>query len=169
VFEDGRSVTTRLAPLRDPSFARLFAARAISAFGTPMAPVALPFAVLEDMSGTPRDVGLVIAAASGAQLLFQLFAGALADRGSRRAQMVTADLTAAAAQCTIALLLSLKAASFPSLILLQLVIGTAYALHWPASVGLVPLVVERQHLHSANALLAIASSTAVGLGAAARV
>src|SRR5258708_200064 len=90
-------MTSRFAPLRDANFARVFAARLISAFGTPMAPVALPFAVLEDLHGSARDVGLVIAAAAGAQVVFQIFAGALADPGSRRAQLVTGDLSAAAA------------------------------------------------------------------------
>src|SRR5258705_6952365 len=159
-------MTSRFAPLRDPNFARVFAARLISAFGTPMAPVALPFAVLEDLHGAARDVGLVIAAAAGAQVVFQIFAGALADRGSRRAQMVTGDLSAAAAQAAIALLLALHLASVPALILLEVVMGTALALQHPAAVGLVPLVVERERLQSANALLAIANSTAMGLGAA---
>ncbi|MFI5316041.1 MAG: MFS transporter [Myxococcota bacterium] len=159
-------MTPRLALFRDPSFSRLFSARLVSAFGTPMAPVALPFAVLEDLGGSARDVGLVIAAASAAQVLVQIFAGALADRGSRRTQMVAADVTAALAQGSIALLLTLGHASLPALMLLQLVIGTAYALHHPALVGLVPLVVERERLQSANALLAIANSTAMGLGAA---
>src|SRR5262249_11667749 len=153
--------------LRDPNFARVFAARMISAFGTPMAPVALPFAVLEDLHGSARDVGIVIAAAAAAQVAFQIFAGALADRGSRRAQMVTGDLTAAAAQGTIAALLALGMASVPALVVLELVIGTALALHQPAAVGLVPLVVDRDDLHEANALLAIANSLAIGLGAAA--
>jgi len=159
-------VASRFAPLRDRNFARVFAARLISAFGTPMAPVALPFAVLEDLHGSAQDVGLVIAAASGAQVVFQIFAGALADRGSRRSQMVTGDLAAAVAQGGIALLLALHLASVPALILLEVVIGTSLALQHPAAVGLVPLVVEREQLHSANALLAIANSTAMGLGAA---
>jgi len=167
---DRALLTTRvlpaLAPLRDPNFARLFAARLISAFGTPMAPVALPFAVLEDLHGSARDVGVVIAAAGAAQLAFQLFAGALADRNSRRSQMIAADLLAAAAQGAIAVLLWLGLASVPALVILEIGIGTAYALQHPAAVGLVPLVVEREQLHPANALLAVANSTAIGLGAA---
>ena len=159
-------MASRFALLQDRNFARVFAARLISAFGTPMGPVALPFAVLEDLHGTARDVGIVIAAASAAQVAFQIFAGALADRGSRRAQMVTGDLAAAAAQGTIALLLALHVASVPALVALELVIGTALALHQPAAVGLVPLVVDRDRLHGANALLALANSLAIGLGAA---
>ena len=133
-------MSSRFALLREANFARVFAARLISAFGTPMGPVALPFAVLEDLHGSARDVGLVIAAASAAQVTFLLLGGALADRGSRRSQMVIADLTAAAAQATIAALLALHMASVASLVLLELVIGAALALQHPAAVGLVPLV-----------------------------
>jgi predicted MFS family arabinose efflux permease len=145
----------------------VFAARSVSAFGTAMTPVALPFAVLEDLGGSARDVGLVIAAGSTAQILVQLFGGALADRGSRKRQMVGADSVAALAQATLATLLLAGVASVPMLIALQALIGVSFALHWPAAVGLVPLVVPRERLQPANALLSIANSLAIGLGAAA--
>jgi len=132
-----------------------------------MTPVALPFAVLEDLGGSPRDVGLVIAAGAGAQILVQLFGGALADRGSRKRQMVGADGIAALAQGTLATLLLTGTATLPVVIVLQALIGVSFALHWPAMVGLVPLVAPREQLQPANALLAIAHSTALGLGAAA--
>jgi predicted MFS family arabinose efflux permease len=158
---------SRLALLRDPSFARVFAARSISAFGTGMAPVAVPFAVLEDLGGTPREVGFVVAAGALAQIGVQLFGGALADRGSRKRQMAGADLFAALAQGAFAALLLGGAATLPLAIGLQALIGVSFALHWPAAVGLVPLVAPRDQLQPANALLAIAHSTALGLGAAA--
>jgi predicted MFS family arabinose efflux permease len=132
-----------------------------------MTPVALPFAVLEDLGGTPRQVGLVVAAGAAAQISVQLFAGALADRGSRRRQMIAADSAAALAQAALAALLLAGAATLPALALLQAAIGVCFALHFPAAVGLVPLVVERERLQPANALLSIAHSTALGLGAAA--
>jgi predicted MFS family arabinose efflux permease len=158
---------SRLAPLRDPGFARVFAARLVSAFGTAMTPVALPFAVLEDLSGTPRQVGLVIAAGAAAQIGVQLFGGAFADRGSRKRQMVGADAVAALAQGLLAALLLSGSATLATVIGLQLVIGVSFGFHFPAAVGLVPLVVERDELQPANALLSIAHSTAIGLGAAA--
>jgi predicted MFS family arabinose efflux permease len=145
----------------------VFAARSISAFGTAMTPVALPFAVLEDLGGSAGDVGLVIAAGSGAQILVQIFGGALADRGSRKRQMVGADALAALGQGLLATLLLAGGASLPVMIPLQVLIGVSFALHWPAAVGLVPLVVEREKLQPANALLSIAGSMAIGLGAAA--
>jgi MFS family permease len=153
--------------LRDPGFARLFAARLISAFGSAMAPVALPFAVLDDLGGDPSDVGLVVAVGTGAQLGMQLFAGALADRGSRRRQMIGADLLAATGQGLIAALLLAGGATVPVVVALHALSGIAFALHFPASVGLVPLVVKRERLQEANAWLSIAQATAFGLGAAA--
>ncbi len=132
-----------------------------------MTPVAVPFAVLENLGGTPREVGYVVAAAATAQILVQLFGGALADRGSRRRQMVGADALAALAQGLFAALLLSGNASLPAAIALQALIGVAFALHWPAAVGLVPLVAPRAQLQPANALLSIAHSTALGLGAAA--
>jgi len=152
--------------LRDPGFARLFAARLVSAFGSAMAPIALPFAVLDDLGGTAGDVGLVIALGSGAQVLMQLFAGALADRGSRRRQMVGADVLAASGQGAIAALVLSGGASLGVVAALHALSGVALALHFPAAVGMVPLVVPRERLQTANAWLSIAQATALGLGAA---
>jgi len=161
------SVRDGLSLLREPRFARLFAARLVSAFGTAMAPIALPFAVLEDLGGDASDVGVVIALGSAAQVAMQLFAGALADRGSRRRQMVRADLLAASAQAAIAALLWTGRATVPSVAALHALAGVALALHFPAAVGLVPLAVARERIQLANAWLAIAQATAFGLGAAA--
>lgn len=165
---DPRSWRAGLALLGERDFSRLFAARLVSAFGTAMVFVALPFGVLELVgSENPAPVGYVIACASGSQLLFQLFGGALADRGSRRRMMVASDVLALAAQGTMAALLLGGQATVPALMALSALMGLALALHWPAGVGLVPLVVERERLQAANSLLSVANSTAMGLGAAA--
>jgi predicted MFS family arabinose efflux permease len=131
-----------------------------------MTPVAVPFAVLENLGGTSLEVGYVAAAGALAQILVQLFGGALADRGSRQRQMVGADALAALTQGAFAALLLAGAASLQAAVALQALIGVSFALHWPAAVGLVPLVAPRDRLQPANALLALAHSTALGLGAA---
>lgn len=132
-----------------------------------MMPVALPFAVLEDLGGSAGDVGWVIAAGSGTQVVVQLFGGAFADRGSRRRQIVRADTLAAAAQAALATLLITGNATLGLVIALQVLIGMSFGLHHPAQIGLVPLIVDREKMQDANALLAIAHSIALGLGAAA--
>lgn len=160
------SYTAAADLLRQPNFARLFAARLVSAFGSAMAPIAMAFAVLE-LTGSARDMGLVIAAQTASQVAFQLFGGALADRSSRKRVMVAADLLALVTQGTMALLLISRQAEVPTLVALMAVNGVAFALHWPAAVGLVPQVVSRERLQPANAALALAQSGALGLGAAA--
>jgi MFS family permease len=156
-----------LSLLREAGFRRLFAARLISMFGSAMTPIALPFAVLDDLAGKASQVGLLVAAGSLTQVAMQLFAGALADRGSRRRQMIGADLLAAAAQAAMALLVLTGRATFAELVALHALCGVAFALHFPASVGLVPLVVPRERLQAANALLSIAQASAFAAGATA--
>jgi MFS family permease len=154
-----------LDQLRDPGFARLFWARFVSAFGTAMAPVAMAFGVLE-LTGSPRLMGLVIASQTAAQVAVQLLGGAIADRFSRRRVMIVADCIAAASQAIMALLLLRGDAAVGLLMALMAVNGVAFALHWPAAVGIVPLVVPRHRLQPANALLSLAQSTAFALGGA---
>jgi len=156
------------ALLGQRDFARLAAARAVSAFGTGMAFVALPFAVLGVVgSDDPAPVGYVVACITSAQLTFQLLAGALADRGSRQRMMVLGDVLATGSQAAFAALLLTGTAAVPWMMALAACMGVGFALHWPSSVGLVPLVVKREELIPANALLSLGVNSAQGLGAAA--
>lgn len=68
-----------LAPLRYAAFRRLAAGRLVNMVGNAVAPVALAFAVL-DLTGSVRDLGLVVGARSLMNVLFVLFGGVLADR-----------------------------------------------------------------------------------------
>ncbi len=156
---------TGFALLRDTNFARLFGARLVSTFGSAMAPIAIAFGVL-DLTGSAGPVGIVVASQATAQVLFQLFAGALADRGSRKRMIVLADLLAMTSQVTMAFLFLSGRATVPVLAVLMAVNGIALALLMPALFGLVPQVVDQSRLQPANALLGMAQSAAWALGAA---
>ena len=80
--------------------------------------------------------------------------------------MVGGDLLAASAQVAMAYLLLTDTGPLWALMALMAVNGIAFALIFPASVGLVPQVVPRERLQSANALLALAQSGAFSLGGA---
>nr|MDT0657538.1 hypothetical protein [Micromonospora sp. DSM 115978] len=56
-------MTATLDPLRYAPFRLLVAGRTITMFGNAVAPVALAFAVL-DLTGSARDLGLVVGARS---------------------------------------------------------------------------------------------------------
>jgi MFS family permease len=162
---DGDGIGRRLSLLRERDLGRLFAARLVSAYGSAMAPVAMAFGVLE-LTGSPTAMGVVIASQAGASALFQLLGGALADRLSRQRMMVAANLLALTGQGVIAFLLITGEARVVELAILMAVTGVAFALHYPAAMGLLPLVVDPEKLQPANALLSLARSGAIALGAA---
>lgn len=131
--------------------------------GDRMAVVALAFAVLE-IGGSASDVGLVLAAGAFPLVATVLAGGVVADRVSRRAVMVVADLVRIASQGTMAALLIAGVAEVWMLALLAGVTGAATGFFSPASTGLLPEVVLAEQLQPANALRASAISTGEILG-----
>src|SRR5947208_14739795 len=151
-------LSERLSVLRLREFRLLFCGQAVSVFGDRMVAAALALAVLE-VGGSASAVGLVLA--SGALALFAslLVGGVVADRTSRRAVMVGADLVRLASQGTMAVLLIAGAAEVWMLALLAAVSGAATGFFNPASTGLLPTVVAPEQLQQANGLRATAMST----------
>jgi MFS family permease len=144
-------------------FRLLFSGQAVSVLGDRMVAVALAFAVLE-IGGSASEVGLVLAAGMFALVATVLVGGVVADRASRRAVMVVADLVRVASQGTLAALLIAGIAEVWMLALLAGVAGAATGFFQPASTGLLPEVVPAEQLQPANALRASAVSTGEILG-----
>ncbi len=144
--------------LRAREFRLLFGGQAVSVLGDRMAIVALAFAVLE-IGGSASEVGLVLAAGAFPLLATVLVGGVVADRASRRAVMVAADLARVASQGAMAALLLAGAAEVWMLALLAGVTGAATGFFSPASTGLLPEVVLAEQLQPANGLRASAVST----------
>jgi MFS family permease len=151
------------AVLRQREFRLLFCGQAVSVLGDRMVAVALAFAVLE-VGGSPSDVGLVLAARTLSLAACVLIGGVVADRISRRAVMVGADLVRLGSQAATAVLLIGGAADVWSIALLAAVGGAATGFFSPASTGLLPAIVSADELQEANALRATAMSTGEILG-----
>ena len=149
--------------LRGREFRLLFSGQAVSVLGDRMVAVALAFAVLE-IGGSVADVGLVLAAGTFPLVATVLVGGVVADRASRRAVMVAADLVRVASQGTMSVLLIAGAAEVWMLALLAGVAGAATGFFGPASTGLLPEIVLTEQLQPANALNASAVSTGEILG-----
>jgi MFS family permease len=141
------------------SFRLFFLGQGISAIGDRVVSVALAFAVL-DLTGSVKDLGLVLAAQTVPLVVFLLAGGVWADRLSRRAVMLASDLVRAGAQGATALLLLAGHAHVWQLAVLQAVYGMAEAFFIPASQGLLPEVVAAEDLQSANALIAVSANVA---------
>src|SRR5207253_2877133 len=129
-----------------------------------MPPIALAFAVLG--FGSPSDLGLVLASSWIPQIVFILIGGVWADRLPRHLVMTAANLLSGAAQAGVAVLLLLHVAQLWQLIALQVVRGIAISFFFPASQGVVPHVVEPDHLQQANALLRLSQNGTSIIGAA---
>ena len=151
--------------LKSPNVNRLFVAYLVTYTGTAMAPIAMAFGVLE-LTGSAADAAFVIAAPTAAALVVLLLGGVIADRTSRQHVIVFSELTAMAAQCTIAWLFLSGNATVPLLTLGMLVNGMAMALHAPAAMGMITQLVPKAELQSTNALLGIARNSAFAGGAA---
>lgn len=80
--------------------------------------------------------------------------------------IVTGDVLAMTSQGTIAVLFFTGGAEIPLLCLLMAINGVAISLVLPSLMGIVPQIVPEGRLQSANALLGMAQSGALALGAA---
>lgn len=152
------SLPESLVVLRGRQFRLLFYGQAVSGFGDRMVAVALAFAVLE-VGGSVSAVGLVLASGALALAGCLLAGGVIADRTSRRAVMVVADIVRLASQGAMAALLIGGAAEVWMLAVLAAVSGAATGFFNPASIGLLPTVVAPDQLQQANGLRAFAMST----------
>jgi MFS family permease len=141
------------------SFRLFFFGQGISAVGDRVVSVALAFAVL-DLTGSVKDLGLVLAAQLVPMVLFLLLGGVWADRLPRRAVMLSSDLVRAAAQGACALLLIGGEARVWELVVLQALYGGAEAFFKPAAQALLPETVAAADLQQANALIAVSQNIA---------
>jgi MFS family permease len=152
-----RAPVGRLAPFRDGRFRLFFAIYSGSLLGTAMASVGLSFAVLGS-TGSPADLGYVLAARIVPLVLFLLGGGVLGDRLPRRLVMLTADSVRACSQGGIAVLFALGHPPLGAVMALAAVGGLGEALFAPSLEGLVPSLTPREHLHEANALIGLSRS-----------
>ncbi|WP_194821418.1 MFS transporter [Micromonospora sp. S-DT3-3-22] len=154
-----------LAPLRYAAFRRLAAGRLVNMVGNAVAPVALAFAVL-DLTGSVRDLGLVVGARSLMNVLFVLFGGVLADRVPRRLVLVGSNLLGALTQAAVAALVLTGTATIPLLLALGAANGVVSALAQPASAAATPQTVPAELIQPANAIIRLGMNAGMIGGAA---
>ena len=152
-----------LAPMADRGFRFFFASRAVNLWGTTMAPIALAFAVLA-VEDSASALGQVLAARSIPLVLFLLLGGVLADRLGRRRVIQVSNIVSAVSQALAAWLVITGQAELWHLIVIEAVNGTSSAASFPAMQGMVPQLVPRSQLQSANALLSMVRGALVIVG-----
>lgn len=146
-------------------FRLLWAGQSVSLVGDGMLTVSLAFAAL-DLTGSVTDLGVLLAAARAPLVLAVLGGGVWADRLSRRALMVGADVVRMCVLAAAGALLVVGVARLWELLALLAVYGLASGVFYPASTGLLPLTVASEELRQANALRGLSQSAGVIIGPA---
>ncbi len=151
------------APLADRRFRYFFASRGVNLWGSTMAPIALAFAVLS-IEDSASALGQVLAARSVPMVLFLLLGGVLADRLGRWRVIQVSNLVSALSQALAAWLVITGQAELWHLIVIEAVNGTSSAASFPAMQGMIPQLVPRAQLQSANVLLSMVRGVLVVVG-----
>ncbi|MBK9739181.1 MAG: MFS transporter [Actinobacteria bacterium] len=163
-FEDPVTTSSTKALWQNARYRRLFVARTISNVGNGIAPIALAFGVLDIPGATPTSLSIVLAAQAVPLVLVLPFGGVLADRLGRARVIAVTDLILSAFVMVSAVLFLTDTATVALLALLGAIAGCLNALWWPAFAGLVPDVVEEEHLQPANAFVSVAANGGLILG-----
>ncbi|MBP1992226.1 MFS transporter [Paenibacillus eucommiae] len=148
---------------KDPSFLKYYLFNVCSYFGSGMTVVALPLFVYEQ-SQSPIYTSLVAVFTGLPYLLFGLFAGAMADRGNRKAIMVTCNMFCFLLLGSVPLaMLVMGQVSTVHLLGVGLLASTAFVWFDAASHGALLQLVGRSRLVAANSLLT-STDTIVRIG-----
>ncbi|MGC4191406.1 MAG: MFS transporter [Thermomicrobiales bacterium] len=157
---------TTITPTPRSSFARYWAAAAISSFGSAVTGVAMPVLVVQSLDATPFEVGVVNAAQLVPYALLGLIAGVYTDRWRRRPILVWASVGRALSLGMIPILWMVGALHIWILVGILLVFGACSVFGFAATQSLLPRLVSRSHLVQANARLDQTDAAAQTLGPA---
>lgn len=157
-----RGVLLDTTPLRVPAYRRLLTSSAVSAVGSQLTAVAVPFEVFR-ITGSSTWVGVASAAGLVPLVVFSLWGGSVADVVDRRRLMAVSVAGIAASSALLALHAVLGVESLAVLLGLVVVQQAFFGLYAPARGAAVPRLVPARQLPAAMAL----STTVFGVGAVA--
>ncbi|MEU2557863.1 MFS transporter [Streptomyces longispororuber] len=146
-------------------FGRLWGAAVLSSFGDSLRKAALPL-LAASLTDDPLLIASVTACGYLPWLVFGLLGGAVADRVDQRRAMWRVDVARGLLVGAFALAVALGHASIGLLIALALLLTTLQTLFDNAATALLPALVDRDALGSANARLLTGQQLAGGLLAA---
>ena len=155
---------------RNADFMRLWAAQAISQFGTQVSLLAIPLAAAITLDASARQMGVLVAAETAPFLLFGLIAGVLADRVHRRPLLFWTDIGRAVLFLTIPIAWLIDALSYAQLLAVAFLAGTltvffevAYQSYMPVLIGRGDLVEGNSKLETSRAVALIGGPGLAGL------
>ncbi|GAB7110215.1 MFS transporter [Streptomyces phaeofaciens JCM 4814] len=149
--------------LREPDFARLFAATALGQLGDRVVFLALPLVAIVALHADEFQVGLLTATTTAGSLLVGLPAGAWVDRLRKRSVLIGTDLARALVLLTIPMASWAGLLTMRRLYAVALVHGVLTVFFDVAYAGCLPHLVGRDRLLEGNAALsAVRAATGIG-------
>jgi MFS family permease len=154
------------APAPRSSFRRFWAAATISSIGSAVTAVAMPVLVVQLLSATPFEVGIVNAAQFAPYAVLGLIAGVYVDRWRRKPVLVWASVGRAVTLGAVPVLWLTGVLQIWMLVIALLFFGACSVFGFAATQSLLPRLVHRTQLIAANARLDQADAAATTLGPA---
>jgi predicted MFS family arabinose efflux permease len=158
-------MSSYLRVLRYRDFRYLFLGQSASAVGDQVVIVALALYITQ-RTGSPTDLGLVLAAQSLPLIALVLFGGVWADRLARHRIMTAADYVRALLHGVLAVSIVLGGASVAEMIVIEALFGAARAFFQPAYSGLLPQTIPDRFVQDARALSSTTENLAILIGPA---
>lgn len=148
--------------LRVRDFALLWSGQSVSSLGDGVFTIALALVALH-IGHSPIDVAYVLAARAVPSVVFALLGGVVVDRVSRRLAILASDTVRGLAVGVVAILLARHELGLGELIVMSAIFGTADAFFGPASVAIVPELLDDHLLVQGNALSQMSGQLSFGL------
>lgn len=158
-------MSSYLGVLRHKDFRYLFLGQSASAVGDQVAILALVLYITQ-RTGSPTDLGLVLAAGTVPLMALILFGGVWADRLPRHRIMIGADLTRTVLHGALAILILAGGASVAQMVVIEALFGAARAFFQPAYTGLLPQTIAEEQIQDARALSEVTNNLAILVGPA---
>lgn len=164
-FVDALAGAKTLQAFRSRDFRLVWAGQTVSLIGNAAFLVAVGWKTLE-ITGSAGSLGIVLAAEGIAMLATLLIGGALADRYERRKLMIVSDVARLSVVGALAITDAAGQLTFPLLIAFAVGVGLGDGFFHPAFGGIVPLIVEKPYIASANAMIGISRQLSFVIGPA---
>lgn len=149
---NNNGIHSMLEMLKGRNFRLLWIGEAISLLGDQFTLIALPWLVLQ-LTGDALAMGAVLALAGIPRAMFMLVGGAMTDRFSPRAVMLSSNIFRMVFVATFAVLLLFGTVQMWMVYIFALVFGTADAFFFPAQGTIVPQLVSKERLQTGNAII----------------
>ena len=145
------AVTERSSLWRHADFLRLWAAQAISAYGSRITRTALPIIAISMLDQSESVIGLLVMMQLAPGVILALFAGGFIDRGNKRRILIAADLIRAGAVASLTVSWAIGLLSMAQVIVVGAVVGASSAMFAITDNAYLPALIGRSQLAEGNA------------------